>query len=41
VNLELLDLISLTGSNPNIQIPERLRAIMQEESDGFYYIVRD
>jgi hypothetical protein len=37
-NLESLELISLTGSNPNVTIPERLKSKMREDGDGFYYI---
>jgi hypothetical protein len=40
-DLEYLDLIALSGSNPNIVIPERLKNMMVEEGDGFYYISRD
>ena len=37
-DLDFLELISLSGSNPNVQIPERLRRKMMEEGDGFYHI---
>ena len=40
-DLEYLDLIALSGSNPNVVIPERLKNMMVEEGDGFYYISRD
>ena len=40
-DLEYLDLIALSGSNPSVVIPERLKNMMVEEGDGFYYISRD
>ena len=40
-DLENLELIALTGSNPNLVIPERLSAIMVKEGDGFYHIDRE
>jgi hypothetical protein len=40
-DLELLELISLSDSNPSIRIPERLKAIMVDEGNGFYAINKD
>ena len=40
-DLEYLDLIALSGSNPSVVIPERLKNMLVEEGDGFYYISRD
>jgi hypothetical protein len=40
-DLEALDVIALSGSNPNVEIPDRLASMMVEEGDGFYYIPRE
>jgi Leucine-rich repeat (LRR) protein len=37
-DLPRLSFINLAGTNPNIHIPDRLRAKMEEESDGFWHV---
>ena len=36
-DLPMLSFLNLQGSNP--KIPEELKAVLEEEGDGYYYVV--